>query len=198
MEHLTDEQVVFVETYLKNMGVSDEALLNQLTDHVSVLIEIEMQNGKDFITAFEEVSKSYTSKTLGHIQSEIAINKHYPKFLTKPVILSIGIVTFLILIIGLYLKFNQLPYRKLFQFIGAIGFGYFFLPINCLYQLMNDANKVKTIAQFVIAFITLHSAFAFVAKWPIAKFLIPTSFLLLVLYLLIFHYKALTKNKKYE
>jgi hypothetical protein len=194
MEHLADEQVVFVETYLKNIGISDEALLNQLTDHVSVLIEIEMQSSKDFLTAFEVVSKSYTSKSLGNIQSEIAINKHYPKVLTKPVIIGIGIVTFLILIIGLYLRLNLLPYRRLFQFIGAIGFGYLFLPIYFLHQLMNDANKVKSVAQFITAFIVFHSAFAFVVQWPIAKFLVPTSFLLVVLYFFIFY--TITNPKK--
>jgi uncharacterized membrane protein YozB (DUF420 family) len=187
MEYLKDEQVVFVETYLKNVGVSDEALLNQLTDHISILIEMEIQSGKDFFKAFETVSKNYTSKTLAQIQSEIAINKHYPTYLTKSVILSIGIIIFAMLILGLYLRFTHLPYRKVFQFTGAIGFGYLFLPIYFLHQLMKDANKVKTVAQFVTAFIVFHSAFALVVRWPIAKFLVPTSCLLIILYFLIFY-----------
>lgn len=196
MEHLTDKEVCIIICYLQRCGIYDVSLLNELTDHLAVLTEMEMEKTSNFFEAFKIVSAGYEGSRLKNMQQEVALNYYYPKCVTKKVIYLIGLFFFLMLCLGLYLRHEVLPFRKVVQIVGAIGFGYFFIPVNYLHKLLADSNKVKTIAEFVIAITLFHGLFAFVVKWPFAKFLVPISILLMIVYAISFEETPLFKKQK--
>lgn len=189
MEYLSENQLNQIERYLLSNGVLEIYLLKELVDHIAISIELEMQSGLSFESAFSKIIVEYNSDELANILLDIKLNQLFPKFLTKFFLVVFGSSLFIILIIGIFLRVHQLPFRKLFQFVGAIGFGYVFIPLCFLYLLATKKNKAKTVTQFILAIVLFQTIFSWLVRWKVANFLFPFLLLLLIFYLIVFHSK---------
>ena len=169
---ITDTEVDFIEFHLKTNGVSDENVLPELTDHLIILTEVELKSEPEFEIAFSIALKKFKQKELIGISLTKESFYLHPKFLNKSFLIILGICSFTIYAIGLYLRFNQLPFRKLFQLIGGISFGYIFFPLLLLYWLTEYANKTKYILIFMVLFTAYHALIGWLLNWGNSKFLI--------------------------
>ncbi len=169
---ISEEELEYIETYLKNKGVKDEATLFELTDHLCILIESELQSETNFETAFTTAFKKFNKKEL----LSISLNKDsfllHPQFLNKTFLIVFGLVTFTAFCLGIYLKGNELSGRKAFLVFGGISFGYFFLPLLLLYWLTEFANKTKYILLFMTLFAAFHTSVGLLLGWPVTKWII--------------------------
>lgn len=193
---ITDTEIDFIETHLKNYGVSDENVLTELTDHLVILTEVELNTESEFEFAFSKALKKFKNKELmGISHNKVSFYLH-PKFLNKTFLTIFGTTSLIIYCIGLYLRFNQLPFRKLFQLIGGISFGYIFFPLLLLYWLTEYANKIKYILIFMVLFTAYHAGLGLLLNWQNAKFLTAAFilfFLLYVIYFININFKSKTK-----
>ncbi len=197
IRRVTETEFDFILDYLKGKGISNEIVQSELADHLVVLIEVELDIEPEFETAFFNALKKFNRKDL----IEISQNKEsfylHPKFLTKRFLTIFGVISFLIYCIGLYLRFHQLPFRKLFQAIGGISFGYIFFPFLLLYWLTEYANKAKYIIIFMTLFTTYHACLGLLLHWKNAKFLAVASILfslLCAIYFITINLKSKTKK----
>ena len=183
---ISEEELEFIETHLKNKGVKDKDTLSELTDHLCLLVESELQSETNFDTAFTTAFKKFSKKEL----LNISLNKDsfllHPKFLNKAFLVVFGLVTFTAFCFGVYLKVNELSGRKPFLVFGGISFGYVFLPLLLLYWLTEFANKTKYILLFMTLFAAFHTTVGLLLGWPITKWLAIVTGMFATLFVLLF------------
>jgi hypothetical protein len=186
---LTEQEVDYIFHHLQSLEINDEKVLSELTDHLSILTEVELLSTTDFETAYNVAFKKFSHKDLLAITNTKQSFYAYPKFLNKRFLTVLGIVSASFFVIGLYLRFHQLPYRRLFQFVGGIGFGYIFLPLLLLYWLTEYANKTKYTLLFMVYFTGFQTVVATLFQYPLAKFLLPHFIIFLTVYTILFFNK---------
>lgn len=194
---ITDNEFDYITDYLKSKGISDENVLSELTDHLVILTEVELNTEPEFEIAFSNALKKFNRKELIEISRSKEGFYLHPKFLNKNFLIIFGTTSLIIYCIGLYLRFNQLPLRKLFQLIGGLSFGYIFFGLLLLYWLTEYANKTKYILIFMTLFTAYHSGIGLLLNWQSAKFLsIVFIFfaLLCIIYFIVANLKSKTKS----
>jgi|LakMenE18May11ns_1017448.scaffolds.fasta_scaffold9885429_2 hypothetical protein len=157
---LTEQQAEVVQDYLAALGAKN-ALLNELTDHWCVLVNLEMAHRQSFEDAFASIQKSHASKAkllVAEIQE-----LRFPYVISPKLIAGIGIAAFLLLLIGiaLQLSFPRLPKRLLLP--GLLMTAYVFLPLWLLRKLYTTADKVWSVALFLNLFVLAHVTIVWIA-----------------------------------
>jgi len=192
---LTDIEVEKIEFYLRANGIRDEELFSEIIDHLCILTESELENTPNFNDAFAVALKKFNKKEL----MDIVRNKEsfylHPEFLNKTFLIVFGILSVSAFCIGIYLKMNLLPGRKLFLVGGGILTGYIYLPMLLLYWLTEFANKLKYVLLFISLFAAFHSFIGLVLKWPVTKWFITGAAIFSILFVILFLIKPNFKNK---
>jgi len=193
---ITDIEIDFIQDHLQKHGIVDANLLSELTDHLSILTEVELNSEPDFYTAFTTALKKFNRKDL----LDISLNKEsfyaHPKFLNKTFLIVFGLVALVIFFIGIYLRINLLPGRRAFQIIGAASFGYIYLPLLLLHWLTEYSNKAKYITGFMVLFAAFHTFAGLYLRWPIAWLFILATSIFALLFLSVFIIYPKLKSKK--
>ncbi len=193
---ITDNEFDYITNHLKGKGISDENVLSELTDHLIILTEVELNTEPEFEIAFFKALKKFNRKELIDISRSKESFYLYPKFLNKSFLGVFGTTSLLIYCIGLYLRFNHLPLRKLFQLIGGISFGYIFFALLLLYWLTEYANKTKYILLFMVLFTAYHAGIALLlnqkSKFLTAVFIFFS--LLCIIYFIVANLKSKPKS----
>ncbi len=183
---ISEEELGYIESYLKNKGVKDKTTLSELTDHLCILTESELQSETNFDTAFTTAFEKFNKKEL----LDISLNKEsfllHPQFLNKTFLVVFGLVTFTAFCFGIYLKANGLSGRKAFLVLGGISFGYFFLPLLLLYWLTEFANKPKYILLFMTLFAAFHTSIGLLLGWSATKWIIIITIFFSLIYSVLF------------
>ncbi|TND09145.1 MAG: hypothetical protein FD123_1548 [Bacteroidetes bacterium] len=196
---LTDIEIDFIQENLQKQGVEDTLVLAELTDHLSILTEAELYSEPDFYMAFTIALKKFNRKDLLNISRNKESFYAHPKFLNKTFFIVFGLVSIVIFIVGIYLRINLLPGRRVLQVIGAASFGYIYLPLLLLSWLTEYANKTKCITGFMGLFAAFHAFAGWYLNWPIAwLFMIVTALfaiLFLAIFILIPHFKTNNHEK---
>ncbi|MBC7916022.1 MAG: hypothetical protein H7Y07_18090 [Pyrinomonadaceae bacterium] len=196
---LTASQTAYIISWLKQRGINDKQVLQELTDHLALITEANLNDGYAFDTAFRNAAAKFQHKELLHVAAMRESFYAYPKFLNKTFLIVFGVLSLAVFATGVYLRYHHLPLRRVAQFVGAISFGYFFLPLLLLYCLTEYANKTKYVFGFMCLFAAFHSAMGWYMHWGIAKtittFTIITTLLWLITYLFIPFYTSLKRNK---
>jgi|GEM_PF-6125288 len=192
---LSDIEIDFIQDHLQKHGIADSPVLSELTDHLSILTEAELDSESDFHDAFTIALRKFNRKDLLNIPRNKESFYAHPKFLNKFFFIIFGIISLVIFLVGVYLRINLLPGRKALQIIGAVSFGYIYLPLLLLYWLTEYANKVKYITGFMVLFAAFHAFVGWYLNWPITWLFIIVTALFLILFLIIFILIPKLKNK---
>jgi len=67
---MTKEQIVYVQDYLKQSGLTYEQLQSELLDHIVCDVEVKMEEGFEFETAWKEVKNKVPKGEVKNIQNE--------------------------------------------------------------------------------------------------------------------------------
>lgn len=193
--NLTDSEVEKIDFYLRAIGIQNQDVLSEITDHLCILTESELENIPDFDNAFSVALKKFNKKEL----VDIALNKEsfymHPKFLSKNFLIIFGLLSITAFCIGIYLRANLLQGRKIFLVGGGILTGYIFLPMLLLSWLTEFANKVKYILLFMTLFTAFHGLVGLILKWPVAKWFIIVTVIFAILFIILFLIKPNLKNR---
>lgn len=195
---LTDIEIDFIQDHLQKNGVKDTLVLAELTDHLSILTEAELNSESDFYKSFTIALKNFNRKNLINISRNKESFYAHPKFLNKTFLIVFGLVSIVIFIVGIYLRVNLLPGRRALQIIGAVSFGYVYLPLLLLYWLTEYANKAKYITGIMFLFAAFHAFIGWHLNWSIAWLFMIVTGLFAVLFLTIFILIPKLKTSNHE
>jgi len=186
MQQLTDEYIDVIKRRLMQQGVMDSDALNEMTDHITIIIEKFMSKGESFQIALENALQEFNNRDLIDIEANKKSLYLFPKFLNKNFLFVLFFLSATVYSLGIYLRMNDLQGKKIFLVTGAITFGYIFLPSLLLFWLNEYANKTKRIIAFMLLFSLFHYSIGLVLQWPIAKWLLLISGIFGIAYFVMF------------
>jgi hypothetical protein len=181
----TEQQAAIVQDYLSALGAKN-ALLNELTDHWCVLVNLEMTHGQSFESAFASIKNLHTQKAK-LLVAEIE-ELRFPYVISPKLITGIGVVALFLLLAGiaLHLCFPRLPKRLLLP--GLLMTAYIFLPLWLLRKLYTTADKVWSVALFLNLFVLAHVTIVWIADLRI-KFIAISCWAIFVLFCVWYYLK---------
>ncbi|MBE0668032.1 MAG: hypothetical protein IH593_10240, partial [Bacteroidales bacterium] len=109
MAELTDKELAFLSKEIDKQGLTYIQLQKELLDHLCCDIEARMDEGTEFLKAFEEVRKRLENDRIQKIQEEtlLLINQKYR--MMKKFMYILGTIAPTLLIVGAVLKMNHWP-----------------------------------------------------------------------------------------
>jgi len=150
-----------------------ESLQNDLLDHVCCIIENKLEESGDFERFYESIIKTFYKKELKEIEEEtitLLNNKHY--YAMKKIMIGSGIISALLLSMGIILKFMHMPGAAVGIFTGVVTFSLIFLPLMFLLKLKEKESSRDKILLGLGSLVTILISIAILFKmlhWPYAN-----------------------------
>jgi len=100
MSELNEQQVALISAYIKQHGIAQNTLHDDLLDHVCTSIERQMDEGKSFEAAFEQTIKLFGPGGLKQVQQQTfelltEMNENMKKVASFSIGIVLSIYTFL-------------------------------------------------------------------------------------------------------
>lgn len=172
---LTEFEYDQIITYLRNSGISDDKLLAEMSDHLSILTEIYLAEGSDFSIAFEQAKREVKQKDLLEISENTERFKGYPKFLGKKFLIIFAVVLLTVFFYGVLMKYEHIPRHRLVIMISRRLISFALLPLLLLHKLTISANIAKQVLQFVFLFSMFQTIAEFLIKQKFSIIFISSS-----------------------
>ena len=141
MYTLTDEQIDFILTDIKQRGVEMEDLQLNLLDHVCCIIEQDLDPGSDFESFYRKTISKFFKKELREIEEEtlyLLTFKHY--YAMKKTMIITGAISVITFVFGSIFKIMHWPGASILLVLG-IGFtSVLFLPLLFLLKTRDQSN----------------------------------------------------------
>jgi len=170
---LNDQQIDHIINDIRARGVEMESLQNDLLDHVCCIIENKLEESGDFERFYESIIKTFYKKELKEIEEEtitLLNNKHY--YAMKKIMIGSGIISALLLSMGIILKFMHMPGAAVGIFTGVVTFSLIFLPLMFLLKLKEKESSRDKILLGLGSLVTILISIAILFKmlhWPYAN-----------------------------
>lgn len=199
MIKLTDKHIDFIINDLDKRGIILEDLKENIVDHVCCIIEEEMPLDSDFKTYYDEIIKRFFNTELNELQKETdaLLNNTYLPFLKKTIQVT-GVVSVVLLLIGIYSKFNHLVGSGVFFIFGTILFTFGFIPSLILLKFKDTSSKNNTflvvLGFFIIAVGSAGCLFK-IMQWPMTTQLKLISILTFLFIFIPVYYFSAIKNE---
>ncbi len=173
MYHLSDQQINHILNDIRARGVEMESLQNDLLDHVCCIIENKLEESGDFERFYESIIKTFYKKELKEIEEEtitLLNNKHY--YAMKKIMIGSGIISAVLLSMGIALKFMHMPGASAGIFTGVVTFSFIFLPLMFVLKLKEKESNRDKILLGLGSLVTILISMAILFKimhWPYAN-----------------------------
>ncbi|ADR20306.1 hypothetical protein MATR_20770 [Marivirga tractuosa] len=146
---ITDEQFSFISQKIKNSGISQKEVQDDLIDHFCCLVEIEMQRGNTFEEAYTYAYQQTTPNGFEEIQLETFFLLNHKKIiLMKQFTYISGYLFALSTTAGAFFKIMHFPGANIMLFSGLMGLSFIFLPLllfnkfkDKVFNLMSEKLK---------------------------------------------------------
>jgi len=140
---ISDEQVDFIAEEIRKANVKNEALRDDLIDHMCCLVEIDMDRGVPFEEAYQRAYHQTSPNGYGEIQQETVFLLNYNKIMNMKRLTYIsGFAFTLSLTAGVFLKLLHLPGAPALLAIGMCGILFVFLPMLIVLRYKQLAVQV--------------------------------------------------------
>ena len=195
MVELSEAQVELVSAYIKQNGVAQDELHDDLLDHVCTSMEQRMQQGESFEEAFQYTLSLFGPGGLKQVQNETFELLTEMNATMKKVTFGFGLTSTFLLLAGTIFKLMHWPGANVMFMLGAIILALIYLPLILRHKLKESPNNeaLLHISGFVgLAFTTVGSLFK-IMHWPGASVL-----LMVGLGTLAFIYVPIYFYKKYQ
>jgi hypothetical protein len=173
MYRLNDQQIDYILNDIRARGVEMESLQNDLLDHVCCIVENKLEESGDFERFYESIIKTFYKKELKEIEEEtitLLNNKHY--YAMKKIMIGSGIISAILLSIGIILKFLHMPGAAVGIVTGVTSFSLIFLPLMFLLKLKEKESSRDKILLGLGSLVTVLISMAILFKimhWPYAN-----------------------------
>lgn len=180
---IADKYVDRVIYVIEGSTLKKKELKDDLIDHFCCLIEMDMNKGMDFETAFDRAHAQTCPNGLDEIQRETVFLLNYNRImLMKKLTYLIGFFATLSVSLGTILKILHWPVAEWFLLVGIVGVVFLFLPlllINKFKRIASQAaiEKTKWIFGILSAMVFGAGATFKIMHWPGAAVLLALAFL---------------------
>ena len=186
MAELSDKELTFLNKEIDKQGLTYTQLQKELLDHLCCDIEAKMDEGIEFLKAFEEVSKRLENDRIQQIQEDtlLLINQKYR--MMKRFMYILGTIAPSLLIVGAFFKLQHWPGAAVLITVGTFLLAAIYLPVFAMVSIRDTREKGKKvnknlyIAGVVTGFIFLTGILFKIMHWPGANVALTSSVLLTV------------------
>ena len=195
MAELTEFQVDLINAYIKENGVAQNELQEDLLDHLCTSVESQLQQGKSFEEAFQHTITLFGPGGLKQVQTETFELLTEMNATMKKVTFGFGLTSTFLLLAGTIFKLMHWPSANVMFMLGAVILALIYLPLILAHKLKESPNNeaILHISGFVgLAFTTVGSLFK-IMHWPGASIM-----LLIGLGTLAFLYVPIYFYKRYQ
>ena len=186
MAELSDKELAFLSKEIDKQGLTYTQLQKELLDHLCCDIEAKMDEGIEFLKAFEEVRKRLENDRIQKIQEEtlLLINQKYR--MMKKFMYILGTIAPSFLIIGAICKLQHWPGANVLITLGTFLLAVVYLPVFAMVSIRDTrgkgkrANKSLYITGVISGFIFLTGILFKINHWPGAGITLTFSVLFMV------------------
>ena len=174
MAELTEFQVDLIDAYIKENGVAQSELQEDLLDHLCTSVEGQIQQGKSFEDAFQYTINLFGPGGLKQVQNETFELLTEMNATMKKVTFGFGLTSTFLLLAGTIFKLMHWPGANIMFMIGAVFLALVYLPLILKHKLKESPSNeaILHISGFVgLAFTTVGSLFK-IMHWPGASMLL--------------------------
>jgi len=192
MFKITDEHIDFILNDIKNNGVENEDIQNNLLDHLCCIIEEKLEEDGKFEAYYKTIRSTFYTKSYSEIEEETNLLLTYKNYYAmKKVMLFSGIFSATILSLGIIFKFLHWPGASAGIVFGLGVLSFIFLPLLFTLRVKEKSNsrdKVLIVAGAIPAIFMSLSVLFKIQHWPYANIMgYLTILILLFIYLPLFY-----------
>ena len=145
MAELTDRELEILSKEIDKQGLTYTQLQKELLDHLCCDIEVKMDEGIEFLIAFEEVRKQLENDRIQKIQEEtlLLINQKYR--MMKKFMYILGTIAPSLLIVGAVCKLQHWPGAGVLITLGTFLLAAVYLPVFAMVSIRDTRKNGKRV-----------------------------------------------------
>jgi len=186
MAELSDREIEILAKEIDKQGLTYTQLQKELLDHLCCDIEAKMDEGLEFLKAFEAVQQRIEDNRIQEIQEEtlLLINQKYR--MMKKFMYILGTIAPSLLIIGALFKLQHWPGASVLIVLGSFLLAAVYLPVFAMVSMRDTRkrekkiNKTLYIVGVITGFIFITGILFKIMHWPGAGVALMVSVLLTV------------------
>ncbi len=186
MAELSEREIKILIREIDRQGLTYTQLQNELLDHLCCDIEAKMEEGIEFLNAYEEVRSRLENNRIQEIQEEtlLLINQKYR--MMKKFMYILGTIAPSLLILGAFFKMQHWPGASVLIVLGAFLLGAVYLPVFAMVSMRDTRKKEKRVNKtlyvtgVITGFIFITGILFKIMHWPGAGIALLTSVVLVV------------------
>ncbi len=135
MYHLSESELEYILNDIKKKGVTNEALQQDLLDHVCCMIEQGLSEGGDFKNYYQVTITSFYTNHLKEIEEEAELLIKFKNYYTmKKIMIVSGIFSASSFLIGSLFKIMHWPGASILLVLAIAFFSFLFLPLIGIFK----------------------------------------------------------------
>ena len=186
MAELSNKEIEILNREIDKQGLTYTQLQKELLDHLCCDIEAKMDEGLEFLKAFEEVQNRLENNRIQEIQEEtlLLINQKYR--MMKKFMYILGTIAPSLLIIGAIFKLQHWPGASILIVLGSFLLAAVYLPVFAMVSMRDTrkrekkVNKTLYVVGVITGFIFITGVLFKIMHWPGAGVALTVSVLLTV------------------
>ncbi len=172
MAELSDKELKILNGEIDKQGLTYTQLQKELLDHLCCDIEAKMDEGVEFLRAFEEVRSRLDNNRIQEIQEEtlLLINQKYR--MMKKFMYILGTIAPSMLIVGAIFKLQHWPGASVLITLGTFLLAAVYLPVFAMVSIRDTrkkgkkVNKALYITGVISGFVFLTGVLFKIMHWP--------------------------------
>lgn len=168
MAELSEQQIELISAYIKQHGVAQDELHDDLLDHVCTSIENRLQQGASFEEAFQHTIKLFGPGGLKQVQQETFELLTEMNETMKKVTFGFGLTSTFLLLAGTIFKLQHWPGASVMIMLGASMLVLGYLPMILAHKLKESpkGQNLLHITGFLGLALTTVGVLFKVMHWP--------------------------------
>ncbi len=168
MPELNEQQVALISAYIKQHGIAQNELHDDLLDHVCTSIENRTDEGQSFESAFEHTIKLFGPGGLKQVQQQTFELLTEMNENMKKVAFSFGLTSTILLLAGTIFKLMHWPGASILMILGAAVLALVYLPMLLWHKLKESTSDeyVLHISGFIGLTLTTVGVLFKIMHWP--------------------------------
>jgi len=185
MLKLDDTHIDFIRSDIQSRGVTTDALIDDIVDHVCCLLEQQVREETEFKVVYTDIIQKFYGSSLSDIEKETQLLKHFKNYYAmRKTMLYSGLFATISLVVGLVLKFTHAAGAAALILSGIVVFSFLFLPLVVILKTRDQGPKRDMLLTVVGAICGMLFAMGTLFKimyWPYANMLGIVAFFMMAL-----------------
>jgi len=185
MFKLNDTHIDFIRSDIQSRGVTTDALIDDIVDHVCRLLEQQVREEAEFKAVYTDIIQKFYGSSLSDIEKETQLLKHFKNYYAmRKTMLYSGLFATISLVVGLVLKFTHAAGAAALILSGIVVFSFLFLPLVVILKTRDQGPKRDMLLTVVGAICGMLFAMGTLFKimyWPYANMLGIVAFFMMAL-----------------